>query len=103
MEGHTDIVLPELEDHIKRINAKLQQLLKQYQQLRRDNERQSKLIAELQQLKENNAEQIDTLQQQVTILKSAAGNMNATDKAAFEKLISQHIREIDKCIALLSE
>ena len=95
--------MPELEQHIKRINDKLQHLLKNYQLLQKDNERQTKLIKELQQTKESNNEQIAVLQQQVLILKTSAGQMNEADKKAFEKMINQHLREIDKCIALLSE
>ena len=92
-----------LENHIKRINDKLQQLLKHHQLLQKDNERQSKLITALQQEKEKDAQQITTLKEQVNILKAAAGQMNEADKKAFEKNISQYIREIDKCISLLSE
>lgn len=95
--------MPELEQHIKRINDKLQLLLKNYQLLQKDNERQSRIIKELQQTKESNTEQIATLQQQVLILKTSAGQMSEVDKKAFEKMINQHLREIDKCIALLSE
>ena len=92
-----------LENHIKRINDKLQQLLKHHQLLQKDNERQSKLITALQQEKEKDAQQITTLKEQVNILKAAAGQMNEADKKAFEKNINQYIREIDKCISLLSE
>ena len=92
-----------LENHIKRINDKLQQLLKNHQLLQKDNERQSKLITALQQEKEKDAQQIITLKEQVNILKAAAGKMNEADKKAFEKNINQYIREIDKCISLLSE
>ncbi len=92
-----------LEENIKRINDKLQQLLKNFRLLQKDNERQSKLIAALQESKEKSAQHIVALQEQVNILKAAAGQMNETDKKAFEKNISQYIREIDKCIGLLSE
>ena len=92
-----------LETNIKRINDKLQKLLKHYQQLLKDNERQSRLIHELQEAKDKNTQQIDQLQQQVGILKSAAGQMTDNDKKNFEKHINQYIKEIDKCIGLLSE
>ena len=95
--------MSELEQHIKRINDKLQQLLKNYQLLQKENKRQSELIAALQEAKEKDAEQINLMQEKITILKAAAGKMNEADKKAFEKNISQYIREIDKCIGLLSE
>lgn len=95
--------MSDLETHIKRINNKLQQLLKNYLHIQKDNQRQSKLIEELKAAKEKDAQVINALQEQVSILKAATGNMNAADKKSFEKNISQYIKEIDKCIGILSE
>jgi chromosome segregation ATPase len=95
--------MAELELNIKRITDKLQKLLKQQQLLQKDNERQSKLIATLQQEKNSNTQTIAALQQQADILKASTGQMNASDKKSFEKHINQYIKEIDKCIGLLSE
>lgn len=92
-----------LDTNIKRINDKLQQLLKNYQQLQKDNQKQTILIAELKDAKEKDNQQIKMLQEKITILKAAAGKMNEADKKVFEKNISQYIREIDKCIGILSE
>lgn len=91
------------QQNIKNVTDKLQKLLRNYTQLQKDNERQSKLIKELQEEKARNTEQAALLQQQLDILKASAGQMSATDKKAFDKNISQYIKEIDKCIGLLSE
>ncbi len=95
--------MKELEEHIIRVNKKLQQLLKQYQLLQKEHERQSRVIEELKSNREKDQNQIKTLQQQVTILKATTLQMDDADKKAFEKTINQYIREIDKCINLLSE
>jgi len=95
--------MSELEKNIKRINDKLQLLLKKHQSLQKDNERQTILIEELKQAKEKANQQIVTLQEQVSVLKAVAGQMNEVDKKEFEKNINQYIREIDKCIGILSE
>ncbi len=95
--------MSDLEQHIKRINDKLQQLLKSYQLLQKENSRQNELIKQLQESKAKDNQQITALQEKISILKAAAGKMNETDKKAFEKNISQYIREIDKCIGILSE
>ncbi len=95
--------MTDLQSNIKNINEKLQRLLRNYQQLQKDNERQTKLIKELQATKDKNTEQIAVMQQQLEILKASAGQMNAADKKIFEKNINQYIKEIDKCIGLLSE
>jgi SMC interacting uncharacterized protein involved in chromosome segregation len=95
--------MSDLEQHIKRINDKLQLLLKNYSLLQKDNKKQSDLITELKQSKEKDDQQITTLQEKISILKAATGKMNETDKKEFEININQYIREIDKCIGLLSE
>lgn len=95
--------MSELENHIKRINDKLQQLLKSHQLLQKENQRQSELIKQLKEAKEKDQLQITNLQEKISILKAATGNMNEADKKAFEKNINQYIREIDKCIGILSE
>lgn len=95
--------MSDLEQHIKRINDKLQQLLKNYQQLQKDNERKGRLIDTLQQAKEKDMQQVNELQEKVSILKAASGQMNEADKKEFEKNINKYIREIDKCIGILSE
>ncbi len=91
--------MPDINDHIQRVNTKLQQILKQYHLLQRENERLKETVKNLQ--VEN--EQISRLQQQVSILKSSIGQMTESDKKTFEKQINQYIKEIDKCIGLLSE
>ena len=95
--------MSEIEDHIKRVSNKLQQLLKQYQLLQKENEKLKDTLKELQQTKQQEAEQIYRLQQQVSILKTSIGQMTEIDKKVFEKQINQYIKEIDKCIGLLSE
>lgn len=92
-----------LSENIKRIQSKLQQLLKQYQLLQKENEQLKTVINELKIRQENNLLSINQLEQKVNILKSAAGQMDEADKKQFEKQINQYIREIDKCIGLLSE
>ena len=95
--------MSDLEQNIKRINDKLQQLLKNYLQLQKENSRQSELIKQFKETKEKDNQQITTLQEKISILKAAAGKMNEADKKEFEKNINQYIREIDKCIGILSE
>ncbi|UAY52525.1 hypothetical protein [Ferruginibacter albus] len=95
--------MAELDENIQRINQKLQQLLKQYQLLQKENERKTAEIASLKENKTTQENKITELQQQVMILKSAAGEMSEADKKQFERNINQYVKQIDKCIALLSE
>ena len=95
--------MPVLADHIKRINDKMQQLLKRYRSMQKDNERQAALITDLQKSREKDSLQIAELKEKVNILKTATGQLEEPDKKEFEMKISQYIREIDKCISLLSK
>ncbi|HEY6062266.1 MAG TPA: hypothetical protein VIV35_01585 [Chitinophagaceae bacterium] len=91
------------ENHLKRIQDKLQQLLKQHAVLMKEN---SKLREELESARQKTLVQqksADELKQQVSILKVSAGEMNETDKKEFEKRINGYLKEIDRCIALLGE
>ena len=93
----------QLEQQLKRMNEKLQQLLKQHQLLQKENE---KLKQEIQQMGIHHSTlstQSEKLQQQMEILKVSKGEMNETEKKAFEKRLNQYIKEIDRCIALLNE
>ena len=90
-------------ENITRIQAKLQELLKKYHAAVKEVDHQQKTIAALQQQQLLSEKKIKTLEEQQHILRSAAGNMNDPDKKEFEHVIGKYIREIDKCIDLLSE
>ena len=92
-----------LDESLKRIQQKLLQILKQQHLLQKENEQLRAAVKILQEAKENDTRRITELEQQAGILKSAAGKMNEPDKKLFEKHINQYIKDIDKCIGLLSE
>lgn len=89
--------------HITRINQKLQELLKRHTALQKLSAQQQSIIDELKKKNETYEQQVKQLQEQQLLLKSTSGNMDAADKKALEQTINRYIREIDKCIALLSE
>ena len=95
--------MPELELHIKGIQEKLQRLLKQYQELQKENSTLKKELDKLTKQSRQQSQSVETLKQQVEVLKISSGNWDEKDKKEFEKRINSYIKEIDKCIALLSE
>ena len=95
--------MEQLELHIISIQSKLQELLKKYVALQKLSAKQQEIITTLTQQKEANENKIRVLEEQHYILKSAAGELTPSDKKAFEQTINKYIKEIDKCIALLSE
>lgn len=91
------------EQQIQQIYQKLQQLLKRHAALQKEKDQ---LQSQLTSLKSENKQQlqsIELLHQKVQVLQAAKGEMNEDEKKAFEKRLSQYIREIDRCIAMLSE
>jgi chromosome segregation ATPase len=91
------------EQHLKRIQEKLQQLLKQHAAVLKEN---SKLKEEVESARQKITVQqqgAEELKQQVSILKVSAGEMSENDKKEFEKKINGYLKEIDRCIALLGE
>lgn len=95
--------MSQTEQHLKRIQDKLQQLLKQYTVLQKEN---SLLKEELEKNKDQSLQHQQSvihLKQQVDVLKLNAGEMNETDKKDIEKRINSYLKEIDRCIALLGE
>ncbi len=89
------------EQHLKRIQHKLQQFLKLHTALQKEN---VQLKEELNKSKEEarvQQQHIDTLKQKVDILKVNAGELSEADKKEFEKKINTYLKEIDRCIALL--
>ena len=90
------------EQHLKRIQEKVQQLLKQHMALQKENQ---SLKEELNSIKKEASafrENAETLKQQVEILKYSNGEMDDADKKQFEKRINTYIKEIDRCITMLS-
>jgi len=95
--------MTDLDIHIKRIHEKLERLLKQYNDLQKENNHLKKDIERSSRQASVNQQTIETLKQQVEVLKLSSGNWDENGKKEFEKRINHYIKEIDKCIALLSE
>lgn len=92
----------ETEERLKSIQAKLQQVLKQYQLLQKENLQLKKELARSQAHNQEKSEQLQALQQQVDVLKLGVKGWNEQEKAELEKRIDVYLKEIDKCIALLN-
>lgn len=91
------------EEQLKRVNEKVQQLLKKHQAIQKENEKLKQEIQQANSRYQALIEQSEKLEQQTEILKLSKGEMNETEKKAFEKRLNQYVKEIDRCIALLNE
>ena len=77
--------------------------MKQHAALQKEN---SRLFEELKMATQKTSAQqknVEELKQQVSVLKLNTGEMSEADKKEFEKRINNYLKEIDRCIALLSE
>lgn len=93
----------ELETQLKRIQDKLQLLVKQHNALLAENSQLKKELKTVSDQTKIYHKTIDDLKQQVEVLKITSGSWEEKDKKDFEKRINTHLKEIDRCIAILSE
>ena len=90
-------------EHIERIRLKLQSLLKEHHALQKENEKLKSEISRKAGIEKEMKEKTQLLEEQVNILKASTGQMDEASKKAFEKQLNHYIREIDRCIAMLSQ
>jgi len=91
------------DQHIKRINEKLQQVLKRYASLQKENE---KLKSDLFQAKSMIKEKEDLIELsllRLEVLKASKGEMTEEEKKSFEKKINHYLKDIENCINYLNE
>ncbi len=92
-----------LQQQLKQVNDKLQQLLKQQQSLQKENGTLKATIKELKHSIESKNQTLEELGQQKMVKQLNNGNLNEAEKKELEKKLSQYIREIDRCIAMLND
>jgi chromosome segregation ATPase len=94
--------LAEINDHIKNVNSKLQMLLKQYQALQHENDQLNRMVADFSVKDKTQKETIAAMKQEQLLLKASIDKMDEVEKNELEKKINGYIKNIDKCISLLS-
>ncbi|HLG41031.1 MAG TPA: hypothetical protein VI461_15225 [Chitinophagaceae bacterium] len=95
--------MAETEIQLKRIQNKLQQLLKELHALQKENNHLKEELNDVKKQFEMQHENMDSLKQQVNVLKYTGGELNDADKKEFEKKINSYLKEIDRCITMLGQ
>jgi chromosome segregation ATPase len=95
--------MSESEQHLKRIHDKLQQLLKQHVILQKENQSLKDELGKIKKQAEEFNSSAENLKQQVEILKYNNGEMDEEEKKQFEKRLTGYLKEIDRCIVMLSQ
>ena len=89
------------DEQIKRIEDKIQLLLKEYQQLQKELLRLQKDNLQLREALELKTKKSNDQAQTIDVLKIQSFTQNDTSKKELEKRINNYLKEIDKCLNLL--
>lgn len=91
------------EESLQRISDKLQQVAQRYMLLYKENQQLTRDIRVLKEREEAREKKISELELKLAAFKTATGRLDETEKKEIDKRLNHYIREIDRCIALLSE
>ena len=89
------------DEQIKRIEDKIQLLLKEYQQLQKELLRLQKDNLQLREALELKTKKSNDQAQTIDVLKIQSFTQNDTSKKELEKRINNYLKEIEKCLNLL--
>ncbi len=92
-----------VEEQIKGINAKLQQLVKKHTALQKEHLRLSEELNEIKTKEKAGMEKISLLEMETFILKASAGKMDEKERTVFEKQINHYIKDLEKCMTMLNK
>jgi hypothetical protein len=92
---------PELQ--LKRVHEKIVLLMKQHLALQKEHERLKEDLKKMQLRCESITGDSEKFRLQAEVSRLSGRGMEEADKKTLEKRLSQYVREIDKCIALLQE
>ena len=95
--------MTEVELQLKRIQEKVQQLVKENSVLQKENQNLEMQLSKNKDQSKHHLQTIESLKQHVDVLKLNSAELNEPDKKEIEKRINSYIKEIDRCIALLGE
>lgn len=91
------------EEQIARIQGKLQELVSLYDRLQKENAKLRQELTPARQREAVHIERIAILEQQILVLKTNTGKLEEADRKALDKKLQGYLKEIDRCIAMLSE
>jgi chromosome segregation ATPase len=93
--------MPPVNEQLARVGAKVSKLIRDLDASEKENGRLRQEIESLRRRQDELTESCRMMEEQAGVLKAAAGRLDENTKKELEKRLSQYIREIDRCIALL--
>jgi len=91
-----------LNSQIIQMQQRLKLLISNYMVLKRENVQLKKEIAKKQTLLTDREQLLQTLQQQLDVLKLSKDSFSEDEKSELNKRIETYIKEIDRCLSLLN-
>jgi predicted nuclease with TOPRIM domain len=91
------------EEQLKRVQDKLQQLIRLHQDLQKENEKLKGEFKKMTLRCDELSKEAERSGRQVDALKLSGSGLNEKGKKDLEKRLNQYVRDIDRCLALLNE
>jgi len=91
-----------VDEQLKNIHDKLQQLLKQYRLVQKENGQLKKELEKQKAASIKKTEQVQSLQQKLDAAQVGMSSWGEADKKLMEKRIDTYLKEIEKCLSLLN-
>lgn len=90
-------------EKLEQIYKKLQHLLQQYHQLQKENKQLKEKLSHSEEQKNKLVTQLTATQQKLDAIQITNGQLEKAEKKDIEKRINQYIKDIDKCIDVLTK
>ena len=92
----------ELQPQLARLATKMQQILKQKEQLQKENDKLKKQLQISEVALQSQRDLNNSLSQKITALHSTGSNLDEESRKEFDRKINQYIKDIDKVITQLN-
>ena len=92
-----------IDQHIQSLQQKMQLLVKKHQQLEKENKKLKDELSSLKEKQFDKKQASEVLEMQNAILKASQQQLGDKEKKELEKKLNLFVKEIDRCIALLTE
>lgn len=92
-----------LDQHIQTLQQKMQLLAKKHQHLEKENQKLKEELDSLKRTGFDKKQEFEILEMQNAILKASQQQLDDKEKKELEKKLTHFIKEIDRCIALLTQ
>jgi len=90
-----------ISEQLSRVGTKVSRLIRDLNASEKENERLRQEIEGLRRREDELSIRCREMEEQIGVLKAAAGRLDENTKKELEKRLNQYVREIDRCISLL--